>query len=66
MGDLVGRVDVKFGLTIDRIKDKLRDIGVENVSDRVASKIASEILDEVDFSFRRVVKKRKDRIEIRL
>ncbi len=66
MGDLIGRVDRKFGDSLDRIKEELKKIGIENVSDRIASRVAADILQEISFSFQRKVKKRKDKIIINL
>ena len=66
MGDYIGRVDEKFIEPLDRIKKELKKIGIENVSDRTASRIAAEILGEVDFSFKRTVKRRKNKITIDL
>ncbi len=66
MGNYFGRVDKKFVDELDRIKKELEKIGIENVSDRVTSKIAADILTEIDFSFERTIKKRKNKIIVNL
>lgn len=66
MGNYFGRIDEKFVKSLDRIKEELKKIGIENISDRIASKIAADILQEIDFSFERKVKKRKDKILVNL
>lgn len=66
MQGLIGRVDVKLKDPIKMVQSKLLKIGIDNISDRQATGIIADIMGEVDFSFERKVKNRKDKVILNL
>ena len=62
----IGYVDNKFELTLEKIKEKLFALGIDNISDRQASRIVSDIFESLEFDITIKSKKRKDKIEINM
>lgn len=62
----IGYVDNKFELTLEKIKEKLFALGIDNISDRQASRIVSDIFESLEIDITIKSKKRKDKIEINM